>query len=164
MKHSWQTRQTSLCWAFTWKSCSRRGRKVLLGNLKRSLRSAIHLPVKALSWRAVSESFEKFQATISRKSLVSVSHKTMSNPQIYYQHFFNDMKWIIHTRFSYMIFYTYFPVVHPLPTFSNLLLLSPLCVKLDLAKQHRNFIVLLYNSVYILIVFYKLKPKYHVKL
>ena len=28
--------------------------------------------MKALSWRAVSGHFEKFQATISRKSLVSV--------------------------------------------------------------------------------------------
>ena len=49
-----------------------RGRQALLGNQKRSLRSAIHLLVKAFSWRAVSESSEKFQPTTSRKNLDSV--------------------------------------------------------------------------------------------
>ena len=34
--------------------------------------SAIHLLVKAFSWRAVSDSFEKFQSTASRKGLDSV--------------------------------------------------------------------------------------------
>ena len=53
------------CWAFIWKS-------YLLGNVTRSLWSAIQLLVKAFSWRAVSEKFEKFQPTISRKSLDSV--------------------------------------------------------------------------------------------
>ena len=46
--------------------------RALLGNQKRSLRSAIHLLVKAFSWRAVSESSEKFQPTTSRKNLDSV--------------------------------------------------------------------------------------------
>ena len=43
-----------------------------LGNQKRSLRSAIHLLVKAFYWRAVSESSEKFQPTTSRRNLDSV--------------------------------------------------------------------------------------------
>ena len=51
---------------------TQRGRQALLDNQKRSLRSAIHLLVKAFSWRAVSESFKKFQPTTSRKNLDSV--------------------------------------------------------------------------------------------
>ena len=53
-------------WAFIWKSYSGKGAQVLL------VFCAIKLPVKALSWRAVSESFENFQPTSSRKTLDSV--------------------------------------------------------------------------------------------
>ena len=44
----------------------------LLGNQKRSLQKCNPPPSEAFSWRAVSESSEKFQPTTSRKSLDSV--------------------------------------------------------------------------------------------
>ena len=46
--------------------------QLLYPQYKPSLQSAIHLLVKAFSWRAVSESCEKFQPTTSRKNLDSV--------------------------------------------------------------------------------------------
>ena len=65
VKHSWQMRR--LCSAFIWKNYTRGGRQALLGNQKLSLQSAIHLQVKAISWRTVSE---KFQSTTLEKASI----------------------------------------------------------------------------------------------
>ena len=66
-----------LCWAFTWKSYSRRGRQTLLDNQKHSLWSAIHLLVKVFLGEPFLRVLRNFSQQLLGKSLILFLHEQL---------------------------------------------------------------------------------------